>query len=127
MVTRLGQIIGRAVNVAGRLAGVVVQVGRRPVVAVPMLVLAVRVVLGVWPAAVVGAIVATVALVVALGACDRRRVSERARQVERGRGVGVVEVGPRAGSRDGGHVEFARGLAGLADWYLNECEREPRP
>lgn len=124
---RLGQIIGQAVNVAGRAAGRLVQLGRRPVVAVPVVVLTVRVVLGVWPAAVVGAVAATAALVVALGACDRRRVADRVRLVERGPGVEVVEVvqvGPRAGSGDGAHVEFARGLAGLADWYLSECERE---
>jgi hypothetical protein len=35
---------------------------------------------------------------------------------------------PRQTGQDGGlqgrHLEFARGLAGVAEWYLAECERE---
>lgn len=123
MVTQLGQIIGQAVNVTRRSAARLVQLGRRPVVAVPVLVLVVRVLLGVWPAAVVGAVAGTVAVVFGLAAWDRR-----ARPVERGPRVEVVEViQARRGPGGGGvHVEFARGLAGLADWYLSECERETR-
>lgn len=122
MVTRLGQIIGQAVNVTRRSASGLVQLGRRPVVAVPVLVLMVRVLLGVWPAALAGAVAATVGLLFGLAALDRR-----ARPVGRGSRVEVVEVvqaGPRPRSGGGVHVEFARGLSGLADWYLSECERE---
>jgi hypothetical protein len=121
MVTRPGQIIGQAVNVTRRCAAGLGRLGRRPVVAVPVLVLVVRVLLGVWPAAVAGAVAGTVALLVGLASWDRG-----ARPVAHGPRVEVVEVvqvGPRAGS-GGVHVEFARGLSGLADWYLSECERE---
>ena len=126
MVTRLGQIIGQAAKVIRRCAAGLVQLGRRPLVAVPVLVLVVRVLLGVWPAAVAGAVAGTVGLLVGLAAWDRRPVAGRARPVERGPRVEVVEViQSRRGPVGGGvHVEFARGLAGLADWYLSECERE---
>jgi hypothetical protein len=121
MVTRLGQIIGQAVNVTRRSAARLVQLGRRPVVAVPVLVLMVRVLLGVWPAAVAGAVAGTVGLLFGLAAWDRRA---RPRPV--GPRVEVVEVVRARRGRAGGgvHVEFARGLSGLADWYLSECERE---
>ncbi len=122
MVTRrtIG-VVGQAVNLTRRVATGLVQLGRRPVVAVPMLVLVVRLVLGVWPAAVAGAVAATVGLLFGLAAWDRRA---RPRSV--GPRVEVVEVvQSRRGPVGGGvHVEFARGLAGLADWYLSECERE---
>jgi hypothetical protein len=121
MVTRLGQLVGQVVNVAGRTAGGLARAGRSPVVAVPLLVLAVRVLLGVWPAALAGAVAATVGLLFGLAAWDRR-----ARPVgsgARAEVVEVVQVGPPGGS-GGVHVEFARGLARLADWYLSECERE---
>ena len=114
------QFVGQAVNVAGRCMAGAMQLGRRPVVAVPALVLVVRLVLGVWPAALAGAVAATVGLLVGLAAWDGR-----ARMVGRGPRAEVVEVvqaGPRAGG--GVHVEVARGLAGLADWYLSECDRE---
>jgi hypothetical protein len=121
MVTRLGQIIGQAVNVTRRTAAGLVQLGRRPVVAVPVLVLVVRVLLGVWPAALAGAVAGTIALVVLLARWDRRArprpVAPRVEVVE------VIQGRPRPGG-GGVHVEFARGLAGLADWYLSECERE---
>lgn len=127
MVTRrMIGVVGQAVNVTRRGMAGLVQLGRRPVVAVPVLVLAVRVLLGVWPAALAGAVAGTVGLLVGLAAWDRRPVTSRARPVERGPRVEVVEVvqvEPRAGS-GGVHVEFARGLSGLADWYLSECERE---
>jgi hypothetical protein len=83
---------------------------------VPVVVLVVRVVLGVWPAALAGGVATTVGVLYGLAAWDRR-----ARPVASGPRAEVVEVGPRAG---GVHVEFARGLSGLADWYLSECERE---
>jgi hypothetical protein len=124
MVTRrtIG-VVGQAVNVTRRAAGGLVQRGRRPVVMVPVLVLVVRVVLGVWPAALAGAVAATVGLLSGLAAWDRRA---RPRSV--GPRVEVVEViRARPGPAGGGvHVEFARGLSGLADWYLSECERETR-
>jgi hypothetical protein len=45
----------------------------------------------------------------------------------RARPVVVHERGPRdPGHLDGEHVAFARGLAGLAAWYLAECERQER-
>ncbi|HEX6235987.1 MAG TPA: hypothetical protein VFZ68_02270 [Acidimicrobiales bacterium] len=121
MVTRRAiGVVGQVVNVTRRGAAGLVQLGRRPVVAVPVLVLAVRLVLGVWPAALAGAVAGTVGLLFGLAAWDRRvrprPVGPRVEVVE------VVQVGPRAGG--GVHVEFARGLAGLADWYLSECERE---
>lgn len=129
MVTRrMIGVVGPAVNVTRRGAVGLVQLGRRPVVAVPVLVLAVRVLLGPWPAALVGAIAGTVGLLLGLAAWDRRArpVAGRSRPVGRGPRVEVVEVvRARPGPAGGGvHVEFARGLAGLADWYLSECERE---
>lgn len=93
----------------------------RRVAAVVLLVVAVRLVVGVWPAALVGAAVALVVLVRALAALDRatttRPAPARARQ-----------LGPRGSGQlarlDGQHVTFARGLAGLSAWYLAECEAE---
>jgi hypothetical protein len=40
--------------------------------------------------------------------------------------VPVTRATPRDTAKrlDGRHLEFARGLAGLAAWYLDECERE---
>ena len=103
--------------------GLVVQVGRRRVVrrvvGLVLVVVTVRSVAGVWPAAVLGAVVVTVGLLVAWAAVERP-VTERLRA----RAV-VVERGPRGPARlDGEHVAFARGLAGLAAWYLAECEQE---
>jgi hypothetical protein len=118
MVTTLPQL-GRTV---ARPLGVVVQVGRRRsprrVVGLVLVVIAVRSVAGVWPAALLGAVVVTAGLLVAWAAVERR-VTERVRARP------VVERGPRGPGRlDGEHVAFARGLAGLAAWYLTECERE---
>lgn len=99
----------------------------RRLTAVVLLVVAVRLVVGVWPAAVLGAAVALVVLVRALAALDHATtcpapalpVPARALPVERGpRGPGQLA------RLDGQHVAFARGLAGLADWYLTECETE---
>jgi hypothetical protein len=52
-----------------------------------------------------------------------RRVTERVRARPP---VVVVERGPRRVEHEAGHVAFARGLAGLAAWYLAECERQER-
>jgi hypothetical protein len=126
MVTlRLGQL-GRT---AVRYLGVVVRVGRRPVVrrlvGLVLVVVTVRSVAGVWAAALLGAVALTVGLLAGWAAVERR-MTERARArppvvvVERGpRGPGRLDAGP-------GHVAFARGLAGVAGWYLAECERQER-
>jgi hypothetical protein len=118
MVTALVQV-GRT---AARPLALAVQVGRRPLVrrlvGLVLVVVTVRSVAGVWPAALLGAVVLTVGLLVAWAAVERR-VTEwvRARP--------VAVRGPRAPGRlDGEHVAFARGLAGLTAWYLAECERE---
>jgi hypothetical protein len=118
MVTTLVQV-GRT---AARPLGLVVQVGRRRslrrVVGLVLVVVTVRSVAGVWPAALLGAVAVTVALLVAWAAVERR-VTDRVRARP------VVERGPRdPGRLDSEHVAFARGLAGLAAWYLAECERE---
>ena len=68
-----------------------------------------------------GAVAVTVGLLLAWAAVERR-VTDRVRARP-----GVVERGPRGPGRlDGDHVAFARGLAGLAGWYLAECERQER-
>ena len=120
MVTTLVQLGGTVV----RPLGLVVEVGRRRslrrVVGLVLVVVTIRSVAGVWPAALLGAVVVTVGLLVAWAAVERR-VTERVRA----RPAVVVECGPRGPGRlDGEHVAFARGLAGLAGWYLAECERE---
>jgi hypothetical protein len=120
MVTPLGQL-GRTV---ARPLGLVVQVGRRRslrrLVGLVLVVAVVRASAGVWPAALLGAVAVTVGLLVAWAAVERR-VTERVRA----RPAVLVERGPRGPERlDGEHVAFARGLAGLAGWYLAECERE---
>jgi hypothetical protein len=120
MVTTLTDV-GRT---AVRPLGLVVQVGRSPrvrrVVGLVLVVATVRAVAGVWPAALLGAVVLTVGLLVAWAALERR-VTDRVRA----RPPVVVERGHRGPGRlDGEHVAFARGLAGLAAWYLAECERE---
>jgi hypothetical protein len=123
MVTTLPQL-GRTV---ARPLGLVLHVGRRPlvrrVIGLVLVVAVVRVWAGVWAAAVVGAVVVTVGLVAGWAAVERRMSDrDRARPP-----VVVVERGPRGPGRlDGEHVAFARGLAGLAAWYLAECERQER-
>jgi hypothetical protein len=119
MVTTLAQIG----HTAARRLGVVLRVGgRRPlvrrVVGLVLVVAVVRAWAGVWAAAVLGAVVVTVGLLAGWAAVERR-ISERVRARPP---VAVVERGPRG--LDGEHVAFARGLAGLAGWYLAECERE---
>ena len=96
---------------AGRLVGPVV------------IVVAARMWLGVWPAAVLGAAVLTVGLVVGWAAMERQAPAVRR---ELGRPVVIVDVPPARGRVEGqaGHVAFARGLAGLSAWYLAECERQ---
>ena len=106
MVTR------RAVARAGsRLLRRIVRTG-----AVAALVMGVRLVFGVWPAAVVLAAVGLGHLVV-LWARAEARLLDGHRPVEVVRG--------RAGGAD--HVAFARALAVVAEAYLAECEREARP
>ncbi|HSI93365.1 MAG TPA: hypothetical protein VK925_07675 [Jiangellaceae bacterium] len=121
MVTTLVQL-GRT---AARPLGLVVQVGRRPlvrrVIGLVLVVAMVRAWAGVWAAALVGAVVVTVGLLAGWAAVERR-MSDRVRARPP---VVVVERGHRGPGRlDGEHVAFARGLAGLAAWYLAECERE---
>jgi hypothetical protein len=114
---------------AARPLGLVVQVGRRSVVrrvmGLVLVVVLVRAWAGVWPAALVGAVVVTVGLLAGWAAVERR-MSERVRARPR---VVVDERGPRGPGRPDagvGHVAFARGLAGLAAWYLAECEGQER-
>ena len=86
------------------------------------LVCLVRAWVGVWPAAVLGATAVTVGMLSGWAALDRRLFTPhppRARPV-----VVAGPRGPRPLDGDGGHVAFARGLAGLAGWYLAECERQ---
>jgi hypothetical protein len=123
MVTTLAHL-GRTVTRPLRL---VMQVGRRPlvrrVIGLVLVVAVVRASAGVWAAAVLGAVAVTVGLLVAWAAVERR-MTERARARPP---VVVVERGPRGPGRlDGEHVAFARGLAGVAAWYLAECEREAK-
>ena len=123
MVTTLVQL-GRMI---ARPLGVVVRVGTRRslrrVVGLVLIVVTVRVLAGVWPAALFGAVVVTVGLLAGWAAVERR-ISERLRARPP---VVVVERGPRGPGRlDGEHVAFARGLAGLATWYLAECQRQER-
>lgn len=116
LLVRLVQSLGRHVvqlttGRSGRLVGLVV------------IVVAARVWLGVWPAAVLGAAVSTVGLVVGWAAMERQTPAGRR---ELGRPVALVD-GPRTRGRvegQAGHVAFARGLAGLSAWYLTECERQ---
>ena len=95
----------------------------RRVVGLVLVVVTVRVLAGVWTAAVLGAVVVTAGLLAGWAAVERRMTERvRARPV-----VVVAERGPRGPGRldvGAGHVAFARGLAGLAAWYLTECERE---
>jgi hypothetical protein len=122
MVTTLASVGRTAARTLARPIGLAVQVGRhrslRRLVGLVLVVAIIRVLAGVWAAAVLGAVVVTAGLLVAWAAVERR-VTERVRARP------LVERGPRgAGRLDGEHVAFARGLAGLAAWYLAECERE---
>ena len=102
-----------------------VQLGRRGVrvTMVAALVVVVRAWLGVWPAAVVGASAVTAGLLAGWAALDRRLFAPRLAG-----GAGPVLVGGPRGPRpldgEAGHVAFAQGLAGLAGWYLAECEQQ---
>jgi hypothetical protein len=116
LLVRLVQSLGRRVvrlggGRVGRLVGLVV------------IVVAARVWLGVWPAAVLGAAVSTVGLVVGWAAIERQTPAARR---ELGRPVVLVDGTAARGRVEGqaGHVAFARGLAGLSAWYLAECERQ---
>jgi hypothetical protein len=116
LLVRLVQSLGRrvmqlATGRSGRLVGLVV------------IVVAARVWLGVWPAAVLGAVVSTVGLVVGWAAMERQAPAARR---ELGRPVVLVDGTGARGRVEGqaGHVAFARGLAGLSAWYLAECERQ---
>jgi hypothetical protein len=127
MVTTLPRLGRRTARTITRPLGLVVRVGQRRlvrrVVGVVLIVAAVRALAGPWAAAVVGAAVLTCGLLVGWAAVERRVTSRvRARPV-------VVERGPRLPGHldaEAGHVAFARGLAGLAGWYLAECERQER-
>jgi hypothetical protein len=123
MVTTTLVQLGRT---AARPLGLVVRAGcrrsARRVVGLVLFVVTVRVLAGVWTAAVLGAVVVTAGLLAGWAAVERR-VTDRVRA----RPVVVHERGPRdPGRLDGEHVAFARGLAGLAAWYLAECERQER-
>jgi hypothetical protein len=82
-----------------RPAGLVVQVGaRRPVgrvVGLVLVVVTVRAWAGVWPAAVLGAVVGTVGLLAAWAAVERRE-TERVRGWWSSTGPGTPGAGPRA-------------------------------
>ena len=80
-------------------------------VAVVGLVAAVRVVLGVWPAAVAVAAVAVVGLVAGWALVEARASDRRSRP-----GVERVQLAD--------HVAFARALTAVAAAYLAECERQ---
>ena len=126
MVTTLVQLGRGALRTITRPVGLV-QFGRhrlvRRVIGLVLVVVTVRAWAGLWAAALVGAVVVTVGLVAGWAAVERR-MSERVRARPP---VVVVERGPRGPGRlDGEHVAFARGLAGLAAWYLAECERQER-
>jgi hypothetical protein len=125
MVTALVVQIGR--TAAARALGLVVQVGRRPVgrrvVGLVFVVAVVRVWAGVWAAALVGAVVVTVGLLAGWAAVERR-MSERLRAPVPALNHHHGRAGP--GGLDGEHVAFARGLAGLAAWYLAEREQQER-
>jgi hypothetical protein len=102
-----------------------VQLGRHPlvrrIVGLVLVVTVVRAWAGVWTAALLGAVGVTVGLIAGWAAVERR-MSERLRARPP---VVVVERGPRGPGRlEGEHVTFARGLVGLAAWYLAECEQE---
>ena len=98
--------------------------GVHRLVVLVVVVVAVRATVGVWPAAVLGGVAFTLELVALLAAIGPR--PERPPPVPARRPAG--DRGPRATrprpELDGRHVEFARGLAGVAAWYLTECERE---
>jgi hypothetical protein len=124
VVSLLDAIAGRVVRLV---AQAVKLIARRPVlrrVLVGLLaVMAVRAWLGVWPAALLAGALGTAAFMAALAALDRR---PPARHVPVSHPVPVTRATPRDTAKrlDGRHLEFARGLAGLAAWYLDECERE---
>ena len=125
MVTTLVQLGRTAARPAGVMARAGARRSLRRVVGLVLVVVTVRVLAGVWAAAVLGAVVVMVGLLAGWAAVERR-MTERARARPH---VVVVERGPRGPGRPdagAGHVAFARGLAGLAAWYLAECERQDR-
>jgi hypothetical protein len=95
------------------------------VLAVEVVRLAVELV-GPWPAAlVVGLVLVAAALRGWVRLVEPRLFpshagpGHRASRTTGGAGRPVDDVG-----LDGRHVEFARALAGVAAWYLDECEHE---
>ena len=95
------------------------------VLAVEVVRLAVELV-GPWPAPlVVGLVLVAAALRAWLRLVEPRLFpphagpGPRASRTTGGAGRPVDDVG-----LDGRHVEFARALAGVAAWYLDECEHE---
>jgi hypothetical protein len=126
MAPGLCQQLHGAVRSAARLAVVVVRC--RPVrwiVGPVAVVLTIRGVVGVWPAALAGAVMVTAGVMAALAAIDSRPTEQRSPVHVPVRPAAAT---PRQTGQDGGlqgrHLEFARGLAGVAEWYLAECERE---
>jgi hypothetical protein len=111
------------------IAGMAVVVVRwravRRVVGVVTVVLMVRVVVGVWPAALVGGAMVTACAAAALAAIDPRPTDRRSIVRIPARPADATACGPGpVRGLEGRHLEFARGLAGVAEWYLAECERE---
>jgi hypothetical protein len=128
MVTTLVHVGRTTACTAARPVTLLVRIGRHRalgrVVGLVLVVVSVRAWAGVWAAAVLGAVVVTVGLLAGWAAVERR-ITEQARA----RPPVVVKRGPRGPGRldaEPGHVAFARGLAGLAGWYLAECERQER-
>jgi hypothetical protein len=78
-------------------------------------IVGVRLVLGVWPAAVVLAALAVAGLLMAWASVEARAFGGARRS---------VVVHGRAAGAD--HVAFARALAVVVEAYLAECEREGR-
>jgi hypothetical protein len=91
--------------------------GAAQAVAVAGAVVAIRLVLGVWPAAVVLAALGLGHLLVLWAKVE-------ATAFDRDRRAVVAHSGA---ARAADHVAFARALAAVAQAYLAECEREARP
>lgn len=76
-------------------------------------------VLGPWPAAAVLAPTFVVAIIVGWASLERR-IFDVPPPPERWASPVRARIDPEADP----HVEFARGLRGVADWYLGECTAE---
>jgi hypothetical protein len=82
------------------------------------LALAVRAVLGVWAAALLGAVALTAGLIAGWAAVEAR-VFDRPRP-----SPPVLMPRPVPGLTAGDHTAFARALTAVATAYLTECERQ---